>query len=788
MLVRMLKFRKRTYAAGLAGCEVSQWWATMGHSDEMESIALAPMALREIKTENDRIYRQDSKQCHHSVVYLIDHEDADDKQDVGDKQAVKVKQATDAELWSPGREFVSVTRIHFPKTTELHDQFQELTEHFGALAQCPEYSGVIWRVYRSIELSDLVLVSKCARFNTLSRWSLLGTDYAKVGRSYTYFCIPNSLFGAGTYDWGNDRIDYLSMRFAIRNNKKALAELTDICARLKGESIFPPSRVAGNEDAVICGRNVPIGDVVELYREWYVKKPGILNVFSDIITRIGAEGMTADKDCPDDIGDDALTEICIKLLEKITDCPAIEEREWRRPLVELGTTLVHMGRSAILDESVYLLLPGLYALWENINSGQLNSEDESLYLRFVELCVHTMEHLMRAEGQLSHHPEVRPIAYDIPVFALECATAFLEELGEELTGPDGEAKRDIAFLLVPGAETDVSTVELFRAGKETRGLLQITVPFSFLYEPTFFPALCHELAHYVGEKCRLRKVRYQKYIAGVARELTHYFFGDSADEGLLNFLADRIADTLRARYKEDQIALPVEEDSLQNIADCVNRYAQVLADPAGYAELVRDYLQEKGSDSVRLMCPDESEMEDGFSRFVRRNTDLRIIYRETYADICMLYFLKLDPEEYLKVALPKGATELKTYGWLRLLISLRTAGHNLDAVLVAVEQFGGEAKARDELQRLDTMLTSSAFSPERYLWEYIQACWQELHANCPGARDGGDSSLLKIYHAMLKDKEQFNYSEILAYIDKNRQTTLGWMQKALGVDTKEQEQ
>lgn len=775
MLVRMLKFRKRIYAAGSVECKAQQWWVTMGHLDEMESTALAPMALREIRTENDKIYRQDSAQCHHSVVYLIDHEEVDDKQ------------AADEELWRPSCEFVSVTRIHFPKTTELHDQFQRLTEHFRALKERPEYSNVIWRVYRSIELSDLVLVSRCARFSTLSQWSLLGTDYAKVGKSYTYFCIPNRLLTDSMCDGGDDRIDYLSMRFAIRNNKKAPKELADIRACLKVESIFPPSRVTGNEDAVICGRNVPIVNVVKLYQQWYDRGAEILTVFFDIITRIGAEGITADEDCPDDIDDDALTEICNKLLEKITDCSAIENREWRRPLVELGTTLAHMGRSAILDESVYLLLPGLYAFWENINSGLLNTKDESLYLRFVELCVHTMEHLMRAEGQLSHHPEVRPIAYDIPIFALECATAFLEKLRTKLTAPDGEAKKDIAFLLVPGAETDVSTVELFRAEKKTRGLLQITVPFSFLYEPTFFPALCHELAHYVGEKCRLREVRYQKYIAGVARELTHYFFGDSTDKDLLNFLADCVKDALRAKYKEDQGTTSVEENSLQNIADYVNMYVQVLATPAGYAELVRDYLQKRGSDSIRLMCPDERGMKDGLNRFMRRNTDLRIIYRETYADICMLYFLKLGPKEYLEVALPKGATELKTYGWLRLLISLRTAGYSLDKILEEVRQLGGATTAQDELQRLNTMLTSFEPSPEQYLWEYIQACWEELHANCPGQEDGDDPSLINIYRAMLKDKEQFDYSEILTYIDSNRKTTLERMQEALGVDTKEQE-
>lgn len=771
MQVRVLTFRKRTQAAEHKKC---QWWATLGHSDELESSALTPMALHEIAVHNESAYQQDSEKYHHNVIYLIDHEDEVDKQ------------TSDQELWKESCEFLSITRIHFPQTVYLDGQFKDLKDHFCALAAKEDYRGIAWRTYSSTELSDLVLVSRCAEFNRLSRWSLLATNCGKVGKSYTYFCIPGILLENDIVESGNDKIDYLSMRFAIRNYKTAPDELEKICTSLGADQLFPPYRVAGNEDAVICGRDIPVERVIKLYQGWYKNNLNILNIFSDIITRIGAKGIASDDNFGDNSEDSLLTKICISLLNNITNCQNIERKQWRRPLVELSNALVHMSRSAILDESVYLILPGLYALWENIDSGKLSSIDESLYQRFVELCVHTMEHLMRAEGQLSHHPEVRPIAYDIPVFALEYSAAFLERLNGELTRSDAVKKRNISFLLVPCAETNVSTVELFQATNDTRGLLQIIVPFSFLYEPTLLPALCHELAHYVGEKCRLRKARYDSYIACIANELIRYFFGGILDDRLREYLKCFLVKTLFKGYKKAHAKISVAEDSLQNIAQSINRIVEELSEPAGYADLVRNYLR-SSYHGAQFICPNERTLKDGYSRFVRRNDDLRIIFRETYADICMLHFLKLSPAEYLDVALSKDVKELKTYTCLRLLISLHTTQHSLDDILLAVGKLahlGQEEKSRaqDEIRKLYEEVTHNKFSTEHCLMNYIKACWNELSKNCPES-DPSKETVFEFYQKITHDKDKFSYRELLKHIDESRKNNLEWLQVALHLDS-----
>lgn len=511
MKVRTLTFRKQLRPNG---SRESSSWLVMGRLDELEVSDSEPMALAEIKAKNDLTYQKDSESCYHYLIYLIDRED--NQQTAGDREA------EDSALWEDRLGFLSVTRIHFPATTNLDGQFNELRSHFGTLPQ----DGIAWRVYGTTELSDQVLVGRCRSFQQLSKWSLSATSCAKVGKAYTYFCIPKGMLETDPSSWlvENDCVENLSMRFAVKNYASAKNTLTEIRDKLGTELLSEPYRVSGNEDAILYGENIPVEHVVDLYRAWYQNKLKVLDTFSDVISRIGIRDFTSDDTAPTT---NRLTNICEFLLKKITECPYISgsnERAWRRPLIEMSNALVHMSRSATLDESVYLILPGLYAFWENIEHGNLKKEDEPLYLQFVELCVHTMEHLMRAEGQLSQYPEVRPITYDIPVFALESAIAFLQQLNKTLTMPDAERKRKTSILLVPSAETDVSTVELFPASEDVRGLLQITVPFSMLYEPRLlFLSLCHELAHYVGEHCRMREKRYILYSNCLASELKYDF-------------------------------------------------------------------------------------------------------------------------------------------------------------------------------------------------------------------------------------------------------------------------
>ena len=702
MQVRSLIFRKQILQNGQIN---SSQWITLGHPDELELSDLKPMALEDIKAENDSVYCRDSENQYHHIMYLIDH--GNDSESYGE--------TSDATLWSEGLGFLSITRIHFPVTTNWDRQFNDLRDHFKNLSR----TDVFWRVYGTTELSDLALICRCHSFGLLSRWSLYATNCAKVGKAYTYFCIPNTIIKSETDAWKieDDNIEYLSMRFAIKDYLRAPSELEKISRILFPSGLTPSYRIAGNEDAIICGENVPIEHIVKLYWTWYQENLGILDIFSNIISRIGADVIAPDCNT---VASDPLIDLCVDLLNKIAHCKNIpQDSSWRRPLLELGNTLVHMSRSAILDELVYLILPGLYAFWENIESGNLIGKDEILYQQFVELCVHTIEHLMRAEGQLSQYPEVRPITYDIPVFALEVAIAFLQRLSYELTKPDSGAKKKTNTLLVPSAEVDVSTVELFPANKTTCGLLQITVPFSMLYEPKrLFPALCHELAHYVGEECRMRGLRFELYCKCLASILMQYFFSDCTGNRsqFHKYLVSFICNVLRSEAAVNGNGVSVQEEPLQQIAATANRIAEELGRAEGFANFVKLYLQRLGQtiQPVRFIFPTAGTLSIGLASFKKRNQDLRIVFRETFADICMLYFLKPKPEEYLATVFPKGG-QMNENMCLRLLLSLNAAGYTSYDLIDEVRKTHRlgrqeECLVQQRIEKLNTFIQKETFS------------------------------------------------------------------------------
>lgn len=798
MRVRALTFRKR-----FANIEhKNSWWATLGHTDEMECTASRNMTLPDINRFNNETFTKDSATAYHHVVYLIDSEPNDDNQ------------IADNELWAENDGFLSVTRIHFPVTTDLQGQFKKINEHFTKLASNNVYSEISWRTYYTMELSDMVLVSKSRTFQTLSRWSLLATKCKLVGKAYTYFCIPGNMLDTNVElpsELENDCIDFVAIRFALRDNNAEDA-LSGACETLGKDTVNSPMRVAGNEDAIICGQHVSMMNLLKLYRKWYQDET-VFDLFRDISTRIGAiwdKDLPKPENCDSDeselelLNDDnrvklekfsrsVLSKVQEKVLTHGVHGVTPESREWVRPLVELTNALVHMGSSATLDEPVFQILPGLNAFWDNVIDESEPLLDEPLYLRFAELCVQTMEHLMRAEGQLSQRLEVRPLAYDIPVFVLEYVTTFLLTLSNEMTKPDGNIIERICFLLVPSAEEDVSTVEPFRSNGSTPGLLVITVPFSLLYKPRqLIPALCHEIAHYVGEDLRMRELRYDYFLKCATKELITYFFENVVGEvdKFKDFIKDKFFDEnlregsgdLIEKYG-DFIKIP-----LLKILGKVLVLADVLVETDGYADLVRSYVLSNSRGAQFTSVPAQSR-EERRAQFTKRIRDLSISFRETYADICMVHFLELTPKEYFDVSI-RNWDMLNDSTLLRAYVILFTVGYTLEDIQ---KEFDGWGKSQqidgyertqilNNLKIIADRINDKGDTSEKFLAHYIKDCWNGLKSKCPKDGEKADGYLFSandIYKKMLGLDSTTGYQEILAVIDNGRQIALSQLESVL---------
>lgn len=495
-------------------------------------------------------------------------------------------------------------------------------------------------------MSDMILVSNAKQFGELCRWSLQATNCGLVGSAYTYFGILGKLLNKDIGEWSGeaeqDRIPFMAIRFSVRGSGVG-EELCKVREYLGEGCTDLPFRVTGNEDVMICGRNVLTKNLVQLYQSWYRDSKGVFSVFRDIITRIGTDWEDALREPK---GKSDLEIYSEKVLKKVRDWVLktdleTERKGWLRPLLELTNALVHISHSTTLDEP--------------------------MYLRFAELCIHTMEHLMRAEGQLSHRPEVRPVTYDIPVFILEYATTFLLMLSRNLTKPDEK----------PLAKID-------------------------------------------------------NRICGIAKEMG-------------------------------------EEES--------------------YAELIRSYVLSEHQGALFYSISEQAR-KDKLISFYRRIHDLSISFRETYADICMLYFLDLSPTDYLDVALRQWEN-MNTSTYLRVYVSLTTRGDSLSDIQNAIDNWGTSRRvnseqinrARGEICAISKLIDSEESSPEKYLAEYISGCWSALKDECSKfmSEEGeGAYTVKKIYEKVLDLKSVADYENMLEIIDYGRQMTLEQMRDALG--------
>lgn len=787
MKIRALTFYKRFEHAS----HDTTWWAMLGHLDEMECTLLTTPSLDAIREYNDSIYKLDSAGVYHHVVYLVDNDVTDGNQ------------SSDNDIWSKGGSYLSITRIHLSNTINLYDQFKKINLFLSAQSTQCEYSGVSWRIYHTTELSDIILISRAEKFQTLSRWSLLTTKSWLVGRAYTYFCISGFLLTADQEQWPDtvkeDMVDFLSVRFSVQGDG-ADQELIKVGQQLGNQIGTKVFRVAGNEDALISVQDVPMENVLMLYHSWYKEPNQIRTIFRDIISRVGADwSKTPPK--KDELGKpqpiSPIEEHSKLLLQNVqtrisTDPGAeLHSRAWLRPLIELTNSLVHMSRTPTLDGAVFLVLPALQAFWKNILDESDAFHEDALYLRFAELCTHTIEHLMRAEGQLSHRPEMRPLPFDLPMFMLECATTFLMMFGNKLSYADGVNADEIHFLLVPSADVLVSTEEPFEAKNKRPGLLLITVPFSLLYQPQYLlPTLCHEMAHYIGEKLRRREDRYWYFLNAIATVFIDSFFDKIKND------ANKFHEFIVREILDESIRMSLEEKPYNGESDIIKLPLVDIYDMIGdlvagivgegnyseYSKLVRTYILSEYS-GAKILCYPPEYIANQLLPFQKRTYDLVMSFRETFADICMLSCLNPKLTEYLDITVMQWGN-MNAGTRLRVYASLFSSGHTIEEIVESIDIWGKEKKIDvesrtniiEEFKELHTWIRSDGDLAEKYLISYLTDCWKDIEENSrlvDKATNPENFTTADIYAITKNINEKTAYKQIIDIIDQGRKIVLG---------------
>lgn len=684
-------------------------WVSLGHFDEIYTFnkVMSEGFDDILKSNNELLHRNNEENCYRPL-YLI----------------VSKASKEEAAFWTTSCWHIVITRIHFSCTDSPLDQFKELQSKIS-----DELGNTrLYQFYHTTELSDMVLVQKSNKLQDLLDSALTLRKFSQVGRTYTYVGINYERIINERYENNYDLIPFFAIRFAVSDPNKTTESLSHITELLGSDA---PYNVTGVDDIVINYTGLSVKDIIALFKEWYRSDTQtidkMLKAFSEITTRVGvqyeSQGMIEQKKT-----DAILLLECERMLRDISDIQRLikyrsdrfgnPKEGWLKPILEISKTLIRMSQTAILDEFVYLLFPGIRAFLKNVLVLLKGNVYISEYPdtnekcnELVEECSHLLEQIMRVEGQLSIQPELRPVEYDIPVFLLEYILAFLNGVVHLLQKDDNTINAKIKFLIVPRLCEDISAMEIFQADESTKmpGLVLLNVPIKSLYTPdVILLALCHETAHFAGEKSRLRDLRQEKYIYAAAIIIARHLY-ESVDSAFI----ERIASSISAAIDTSQINCI--DDLYAEVRIYINN---LVLDEESYSSFIWESMgQTLAKGDIRVLSKAERYME--YDLLLELLRDIKIIFREIYADLCMLRILNLNASDYVNALIEES---YKNH-----------AEGNEGAILQSAIRIYTVLVARNQFEKCKNTETKSRYlSVWKQCYKIMMSLHEEIHMNKDG--------------------------------------------------------
>lgn len=759
-------------------------WAVLGHFDAMYTYKHNLNQQRiftEIDLNNKMLEQYGHKGSFIHPLYIIPEKDEEERED---------------QFWKGNSPFWAVARIHFSDSVNITDKRCCIKQELEKINS----TGCTYRLYKTVELSDMVLAVYSNQISKLLRFVLTLRQIGEIGRVYTYCGVR--IEHLKNYSWDPDKrdvIDFLSMRFSVTDYSQFKPQLEKINGLLEIQNWHS---IVGVDDVLITAPRLSVQLLVGLYREWFFKKTDSSikwgEGISGVTTRVG---ITMDTDetfaCtyeePEEkpqIGRKALKKVCYSQKETLD---AINKHytdnlgnapSWLQPIKELVNNLIRISETVVLDEFVYLLYPSVSAFLQNtLEAVKENTVNELNCYKVIESCTHLTEHIMRSEGQLTHQPELRPVIYDISIAMLEYTLAFLDNVADILQGSDGP-KQKVSFLLVPRLCERLEGKEIYSAHKSTSngedvpGLVLVNIPLENLCKPDeILRELCHEISHFVGEKIRNRLVRTEYFRKAASTELSHSLFKTSAkavseaiDESLSEYIKSQNACEM-LNEASDWLAVYLENQSLRD--ELVRKMVEKAAQTKEWVHIPPEMMRPK-----KDVCVEANELLG----------DIKVLFRECYADLCMLTLLPNIQNDYIddmKKEANKGKYPKYEVFAIRIYVSLyakNKTGNNeedklkQEEILKAVSESGCQ-KLYDECLRIKNGLETGVeegkrripISSIRYLLDYTRLCYESLRMQLLVNND------IKTIQTIFENVRTHNmdYDSFLENIDKYRQKSLG---------------
>lgn len=576
---------------------------------------------------------------------------------------------------------------------------------------CCVYS-IKYQFYDSLELGDAVVILKSNSVVAAMEVSRYLNLLPEVVDTYTYFTIRTDLFQYDDQAWAEygeipDKLGlaYVTTRFSVKKAEQANRFFFEYMAFSQNPSQRNYPRVHfvnGTTDALVdwgeCNEKQFLTYLRQIAKAGLMSEPtnngdsvDFHNAFNDVITRIGLvyEQITLDKEYLKRFEQEvSIRTICnwikrngragsaneLRLTQFMDDVHSFRNAikqsigndnndnrfPWSRSVNRLLGTVRSIAENYVMDDLSYLLIPGVNALINRItyllehNNWKLEYDKE--VLDYLDDLTHLINDIAHLESQLVQHPELSAVRYYIPAMVLQFEQEFVKKCSKILSD-----KRTFIPMLVPTQKHNISTVCPLDPNSEDYRracALRTQIPVSMLYSPWIVAhQLCHEIAHYCGDKDRKRELRTESIAKCMADFLMHQW------ENRIGVNSQNCKDKLINDFRNDlekELLRPFQNSNDQHLTNVIetmwsHMIRHILSGDKWY-EQFQDVLIAELPDHDKLTYigrnaiygKDASAWAIVSNEIIQEHLDyLSTLCKECYADIAMILLLDCSVEDYI---------------------------------------------------------------------------------------------------------------------------------------------
>lgn len=545
--------------------------------------------------------------------------------------------------------FVQELSVEGPPDIPLDQVIQEALE--GPIGA----KDVTLACYHTLNLSDIVILWKADTLGAIFRAIQLLYRLPRVGDLHT---IPAILFSSLLEESSApktraEQIPLVLTRYLVRNTHSADKYFKAISPHLAEA----PFLTTGMEDLSTVAQNVDVNCLLGSLRARLTDQ-AVQTAFQDAFLEseihLGTPESGQTKEFRENL---RLKEFCQTLQTRFNKVRCKLEKEagtdtidgdWLKVAGELYNALLDMSRSTVSDGFCYLILESAELFCRELESLPPPDSDQTMRIhRFLRGWGTLMEQSMRQDGKFSQQPGFSPALCQIPSSLLELYLAFNAQCCRVICYLASDDSK-FCFLLVPKLCRRIKVDTVILKSPPCNRLLYVDIPSDLLYEPSLvLPHLCHELSHFCGENWRLRKIRKEKYLHICAGELAYS----------LNLYQQTVEEFLYDKLIQKEYSNPAYLELLES--EAFHRVEEMLQNDSLIEELLK--CANKGEDklssyeqyikTIANIC----DLRNSFQKFESKPKgaffygmeEFRVLFQECYADVSMIFTLKLSCRQYL---------------------------------------------------------------------------------------------------------------------------------------------